>query len=140
MSGETHRTTPHSNALAHDSVPTLLHRLATDVMELVGNEFALARSEFAEAVIVARRALASTGLAAALLMSGLMAMIAGTVLLLMRWVPPWLAATIIGILFVAGGLLLLRREQGRAHLKNLSLTRTRRSVRNDIDVIRRRGA
>jgi hypothetical protein len=139
MTGETHRTTLHSEALAQDSVRALLRRLVTDTTELISNEFALARSECTAAAVAARHALAVAGVAAAMLLGGILAVIAGTIMLLMRWMPPWLAAMGIGIVLAAAGLLLLRRMQRGADLDDLRLIRTRQSIQDDIGVITRRG-
>ena len=139
MNDTAHRTNMHSDASSQDSVPMLLRRLVTDVMNLVSTEFALARREFVEDIVAARHALATASLAAALVLAGTLAVMAGVVLLLVRWLPPWLAAMGVGIVLAAAGLLLLRRVQGRVGLENLGLTRTRRSVQSDIGVVTRRG-
>ena len=70
MAAEPHRTRLHSETIAHDSVPVLLRRLVADVMELVSNEFALARREFTEATTAARRVLAIAAVALAMLLGG----------------------------------------------------------------------
>lgn len=138
MAAEPHRTRLHSDAIAHDSVPALLRRLVADVMELVGNEFALARREFTEATAAARRVLAIAAVALAMLLGGTLAVIAGLVLLTMRWLPPWIAATSVGMVLAAAGLLALKRMLRHVEVDELRLTRTRRSVRHDVEVITRR--
>jgi uncharacterized membrane protein YqjE len=138
MAAEPHRTRLHSEAMAHDSVPALLRRLVADMMELISNEFAMARREFTEATAAARRVLATAAVALAMLVAGFLAVIAGLILLTMRWLPPWVAAVSIGVVLAAAGLLVLKRMLRHVEVDELRLKRTRRSIRHDVEVITRK--
>ena len=134
----THRTRLHSEEMSHDSVPTLLRRLVVDVMELVSNEFALARREFIEAKASAHRALVAACVGLAMLLGGCLAIMAGIVLLVMRWLPAWIAALGLGAILVVAGWLVMNWMRRLIDVDDLELSKTRRSVQNDIEVITRR--
>jgi uncharacterized membrane protein YqjE len=125
----THPTQPDAEGLLQ-----LLRRLTKDVIELVSNEFELARAECSGAVSAISRSIGAVAIAIAVWMAGTIALTAAVVLLLMQWLPAWLAAAITGAAMLAAGALLIRRARGLLSTDDIMLARTRRSLMEDVDV------
>ena len=122
-----------------DSMLALLKRAARDAIDLVQNEFALARAEGRDTVATLKRSIAGMLIAASLLLAGGLAIVAALVLVLALWIPAWIAALAIGaVLFVSGALLFAHHAKDVAS-RELDLPRTRESVSQDLAVLKRNG-
>jgi len=130
----------------YDSEPTmaseetmlgLLKRAARDGIDLVQNEFALARAEGRETVATLKQTIAVMLIGATLLLAGGLAIVAGIVLILALWVPPWIAALIVGFVLFGIGFVVFTRASKEAAGRELDFPRTREAVSQDLAVLKR---
>src|SRR5688572_11892828 len=106
MSARAYRVREDEITIPPERAPTitsLLRQLIGDIIDLVRNEFALARSEFSDAASAARVGIVSAAVAAVVLTAGALALTAALVLALAQWMVPWLAALIVGALLTFVG-------------------------------------
>ncbi len=96
-----------------ESTADLVRRAAEQMSTLVRDELALARAEMSEKAGRAGRGVGIVGGAGLVSLYGILAVLAGIVLLLARVMPAWGAALLVGIvlLVVAGVLALVGRAQ-----------------------------
>jgi len=78
----------------------LLGRLASESSTLVRDEIALAKSEISEKASRASKAGIFLGAGTVIGLTGSLAIMASFVLLLSKWIDPWIAADIIGVLLI----------------------------------------
>jgi hypothetical protein len=109
----------------------LLSELWENSEKLVRQEFELALTELDSRIDKAKTALMSAAIGGAVLYAGVLAMVAGLILLLAELMAPWLAALIVGVAAAIGGVLLLQKAR-KAKPENLKLERTAQSVRRDV--------
>lgn len=120
------------------SITALVRQLIGDIVDLVRNEFALARSEFSDVASAARTGIISAAIAAVVLAAGALALTAALILLLAQWMSPWLAALIVGGALTLSGVILLMRAKHQLDPRSLTLKRTRQSIGTDVQVVTRR--
>src|SRR5262245_16970454 len=90
-----------------DSAGGLLGRLLEDATALLRNEIALAKCELQQAAGTIKRSVAAMAFAAAVLIAGLVTLIAAGVLALAQVVAPWLAALSDGVLLALIGIVMI---------------------------------
>lgn len=122
------------------TIASLLRQLVSDIIDLVRNEFALARSEFSDATKAARTGIISAAVAAVILTVGALTLTAALVLALAQWMNAWLAAVIVGGTLTVLGIVLLARAKRQLDPGGLTLRRTRESIGTDVEVVTRRNA
>lgn len=122
------------------TIASLLRQLVSDVIDLVRNEFALARSEFSDAARAARLGIITAAMAAVVLTVGALTLTAALVLALAQWMNAWLAAVIVGGALTLSGILMLARARRQLDPGGLTLKRTRESIGTDVEVVTRRSA
>ena len=100
------------------SIGELLRDLANDTTRLVRDEIALARTEIQDKVKTLGTGAAMIGAGGVLAIPALVMILAGIAILLANWMPPWVAALVVGVVAVAvAGIL------AWMGLKDLSATR-----------------
>lgn len=129
---------PRGTPLERESTASLFSRLLTDVTSLLRNEVALAKAEFRDAVHEVKIGSTSLAIGAAVLLGGLLSLLAAAILALAQFVEPWLSALLIGVALLVVGMVLLNAAKKKLQPSNLDLDRTRSAVRHDVEVIARR--
>lgn len=109
---------------------TLGRQLIGGVVSLARLEIQHARAEIGENVGELKRAAVLFGLAAAFGLLALVALVSFVILLIAIWLPPWLAALIVLVIFVLMTALLA--WQGSRHVHNPTPQRSIESVKEDI--------
>lgn len=122
---------------SQDSMIGLLKRAARDGIDLVQNEFALARAEAHTIVGTLKQTIAKMLIAATLLLAGGLAVIAALVLLLALWMPAWIAALGVGIVLLGIGAVVFANASTEVGARELDLPRTRDSLQQDLAVLKR---
>lgn len=119
------------------SVPTLLHRLMSELSRLFRQELALATAELIQTAGKTLAALSAAAAGAGVLYAGLLVLLAAAVLGLSQVVAPWLAALIVGIIVSVVGIGALVAGT-RSLPETMRPKRTARSVSKDKDVLTRK--
>ncbi|WP_151633864.1 phage holin family protein [Noviherbaspirillum aerium] len=121
------------------SLPALISDLTRDVVDLVRQEIALARSELSTKIVHAQAALTSVAIGAAILLAGLFiilqAVVKGVEMILPESVAPWLAPLIVGLTISAIGFVLLKGGASKLTADNLLPHRTIDSLKKDKVVV-----
>lgn len=120
-----------------DSAAGLLSRLVNDVSALFRNEVALAKAELSHAATAAKAGIASMATGAAVLVAGLLALVAAAILALAEVVDPWLAALIVGAVLAIAGFVMVSAGKKKLDPSAFTLARTQESLRQDTEVVRR---
>ncbi len=118
------------------SVGELMKRLSNDSVLLVKQEAQLFRAETEQRLNKARRDMMVLGAGVAIAHVGLFALVAAAILLVGKFVAPWIAALVIGVALVgAGGLAV---TLGKIMLKEVDLVprKTVRSVQRDVQMLK----
>jgi hypothetical protein len=119
----------------NESATGLVGRLIEDVTSLLRNEIALARAEIMES---GRRAMGGVGAVAiggGVLLAGGLTLVSAIVLGLAEFMEPWLAALIVGAVLAAIGYGMVTAGKRRLDPSNLTLERTKQSLRKDKDTV-----
>jgi xanthine/uracil permease len=127
-----------ASTLERESTAGLLSRLLGDFTALVRNEVALAKAELADSASRARAGMVALIAAVATLLAGALTLIAALILGLAEVMEPWLAALVVGVVFAAVGLVLLRGAKSKLLPPHVEIERTRAAGRHDVDVLARR--
>ena len=99
------------------TISELLGTLAQSTATLVRQEVQLASSEMGQKAGKATHAVATIAAGGGVLLVGVLTLTLALVLGLAAWVPAWLSAAFVGLLFVAGGALFVAR--GTAVIRHL---------------------
>jgi hypothetical protein len=121
-----------------ESTAGLLSRLFADLAALLRNEVALAKAELSASTTRAKAGIAALIGAVATLLAGALALVAAIILGLARFMEPWLAALIVGVVITGVGIALLMGARKKLVPPHIEIDRTRAAVRNDVDVLARR--
>jgi uncharacterized membrane protein YqjE len=138
MNARAHRVRDDAITIEPEPEPTLaslLRQLIGDIVDLVRNEFALARSELSDVAGAARVGIVSAAIAAVVLTVGALTLTAAVVLVLAQWMDPWIAALVVGGVFTIIGVVLLVRAKHQLDPRNLAMKKTRQSIGTDVDVV-----
>ena len=115
------------------SLGELLSDLARDTGLLVRNEVALAKAEMSQKASSVGKHAGIIGAGGALAYAGLLAIIAGIIVLLDTWLPLWGAALLVGIILAAvGGAMAMSGINGLKK-ENLAPQQTIESVKEDVE-------
>ncbi|MGH8178881.1 MAG: phage holin family protein [Steroidobacter sp.] len=125
-------------SLEQESASNLLSRLISDATALVRNEMALAKAEFHETTTTLKAGLGAIAVGGAVLLAGVLALIAAVILALAQVVEPWIAALIVGASLAIIGLVMLQAAKKKLEPGNLALDRTQTSLRRDAQVVARK--
>lgn len=121
------------------TLPALLSDLTRDVVDLVRQEIALARSELSTKIAHAQAALTSVAIGAAILLAGLFiilqAVVKGVEMILPASVAPWLAPLIVGLAISAIGFVLLKGGTSKLTAENLLPHKTMDSLKRDKNLV-----
>lgn len=128
---------PEPAMASEDTMLALLKRAARDAIDLVQNEFALARAEGRDTLATLKRTIAVMLIAATLLLAGGLAIVAAIVLVLATWIPAWVAALTVGALLLGIGVGVFMHASKEAATREFDLPRTRESVSRDLAVLKR---
>ncbi|MBI2955654.1 MAG: phage holin family protein [Chloroflexi bacterium] len=113
----------------------LIRRLANNVALIVDKQIDLAKEEAREDFSHALRGAMLAIVGAVLLLSAWVSFIVTGIFLISRAMPDWLAALIVGIFFLVVGVLVLLI--GKARLQVKPLAKTRESLREDVEWVKR---
>jgi hypothetical protein len=102
------------------SLGQLFSELAHDMTKLVRQELQLAKVELGQKASLVGKQAAFIAVGGAVAYAGFLAVIAGLVLLLAKFIAPWLAAFLVGALVIGIGYMLI--QQHLRALKNADLT------------------
>jgi hypothetical protein len=127
-----------ASPLEQESAATLVSRLVSDATALVRNELALAKAEFGQTASAMKTGMIALAIGAAVLLAGLLALLACAILALAEIVEPWLAALIVGAALALLGLVLVQGAKKKFQPSELELDRTQTSLQKDAEVIARR--
>jgi len=100
------------------------------VSKLMRQEIALAKAELSDKAELLKARLVSSAAGAALMLAGLLSLVAAVILLLATVMPSWLAALVTGACACGAGYLLIARVRGLA--AELEPERTLQNVEKDI--------
>jgi len=125
-----------TDVVRSDASERPLRELLTGLWEnsekLVRQEFALALAELDTRLDKAKAALMSAAIGGAVVYAGVLALVAALILLLAEVMAPWLAALVVGVMAVGGGVLLLQKARKDALPRNMKLERTAQNIRRDV--------
>jgi hypothetical protein len=124
-----------SRPLEDESAPGLLGRLIEDVTSLFRNELALARAETMEAAHKAKAGVGAVATGGAVALLGGVALVVAAILGLATVMVAWLAALIVGAVLVVVGYAMVSSGKKRLEPSNLTLDRTRESLRRDKETV-----
>jgi hypothetical protein len=113
------------------SLGELFGILADQTKALVNHEVALAKAEAAEKAKTAGKGIAFLAAGGSVAYAGLLAVIAGIILLVGQWVPMWVSALIIGIIVALVGYLLVQKGRNDLKAENLKPQQTAASLRDN---------
>lgn len=117
------------------SLPTLFSDLTREMVDLVRQEIALARSEMSQKVSSAQAALTSVALGAAIALAGvfilLQAVVAAVAMFLPPEMAPWLAPLSVGSVVAIVGYIMIKGGTSKLQPENLMPNRTMDSLRRD---------
>ncbi|MDB6090895.1 MAG: phage holin family protein [Gammaproteobacteria bacterium] len=116
----------------------LFRRLTDDITALFRQEVALATAEISGAISKLMRGASSIALAGALLFGGYLVLLAAVVLGLAVFLPPWVAALIVGFALSSIGYSLLRSGQTKLESVELKPHHVAQSLQRDKDVLTRK--
>ena len=125
-------------AKADRSITTLLADLAGETLLMVRQELALLKAELHEKLGRVGQGVTALGAGAMMAFSGWLVLLAAAVLGLAEFVPPWLAALIVGLLVLGIAAALLYFGKSRFEAQSLMPGRTLRSLREDEAWLRER--
>jgi len=124
------------------SLPTLLSDLTREMVDLIRQEFALARAEMSQKVSTAEKAVVAIAIGAAIILAGLLlvlqAVVNGVALMLPPEQAPWLAPLLVGALIAIIGYVMIRGGRSQLQPGNLAPRRTLQSLQRDTAVVQER--
>jgi uncharacterized membrane protein YqjE len=109
------QTAPHERSLGE-----LFSELANETTRLVRQEVQLAKIELGQKASEVGKRVGLIALGGAVAYAGLLALVAGVILLLSHFMPAWVAAVVIGIVVLGVGYYLIQQQLNA--LKNADLT------------------
>ena len=109
------QTAPHERSLGE-----LFSELANETTRLVRQEVQLAKIELGQKASEVGKRVGLIALGGAVAYAGLLAVVAGVILLLAHFMPAWVAALVIGIVVLGVGYYLIQQQLNA--LKNADLT------------------
>jgi hypothetical protein len=121
-----------------NSVAALLTRLVDDAMALARNEISLAKAEARGVVKDVKLSVVPLAMAAGVLLTGALTLVAAIVLALAEVMQPWAAALIVGVALLIIGWLLFKAGQRKWLSIGDHLDRTQESLQKDATVVARR--
>jgi xanthine/uracil permease len=113
------------------SLGELFGMLADQTKTLVNKEVELAKAEATEKAKVAGKGIGFLAAGGFVAYAGLLAVIAGIILLVGQWVPMWVSALIIGIIVALIGYLLVQKGLNDLKAENLKPRQTVASLKED---------
>jgi xanthine/uracil permease len=113
------------------SLGELFGLLADQAKTLVNQEVALAKVEAAQKAKTAGKGVGFAAAGGFVAYAGLLAVIAGIILLVGQWVPMWVSALIIGIVVILVGYLLLQKGLNDLKAENLKPRQTTASLKDN---------
>lgn len=131
--GSPARPEPRSDPPVQETLVDLWEKLS----RLMQQEIALAKAELGDKADRLKTQLVSSAVGAALLLTGLMALVAAAILLLAHVMPSWLAALVMGLVAGGGGYLLV--TQRRSSAAELKPERTLQNLKKDIQTFTEAG-
>lgn len=120
------------------STTGLLSSLATDIGELLRGEMRLARAEVTEAIDGAKTGAFGIGVGVAVLLAGVLTLIAFLVLGIADWfdLQLWAGALIVGLITTLIGALMVKGGSSKLSAQSLAPTRTQKSLQKDKQLIK----
>lgn len=109
----------------------VLVELWQNVEKLMRQELALASAELDAKAQRLKREAAAFGAGAGMMLAGVLALVAGSILLLSLVMPAWVAALAVGAVLTGGGFILLQK---RPSVSELSPDRTLQSIKKDVQI------
>ncbi len=113
------------------SLGELFGMLADQTKTLVNQEVALVKAEASEKAKTAGKGVGFLAAGGFVAYAGLLAVIAGIILLVGQWVPMWVSALIIGIIVALIGYLLVQKGLNSLKAENLKPRQTAGSLREN---------
>jgi fatty acid desaturase len=113
------------------SVGELFGMLADQTKTLVNQEVALVKAEASEKAKIAGKGVGFLAAGGFVAYAGLLAVIAGIILLVGQWVPMWVSALIIGIIVALVGYLLVQKGLNDLKAENLKPRQTAGSLKEN---------
>lgn len=123
-------------AAAERPLTEVVTQLSKDLSLLVRQEVGLAKREAAEKLRALLSGVASAAIGGLILHIGALALTAALILLLGQAVPAWLAALIVGVVYVALGALLLRQGTSRLREVRLEPEKSAENLKRDVEAIK----
>ena len=117
------------------SIGELVRDLANDTTRLIRDEIALARTEMQDKIGQAGRGAAMIGAGGVLAIPALVLILAGIAILLANWMPPWVAALVVGVVAVAAAGLLAWMGLKSIKATSLAPERTTANLKRDVHLV-----
>jgi predicted phage tail protein len=122
------------------SLPTLFSDLTREMVDLLRQEIALARTEMSQKISTAQAALTSVAIGAAVVVAGLFIILQAVVRALAMVLPPemapWLAPLIVGAVVAIIGYVMLKGGSAKLKPDNLMPHRTVESLQRDKGLVK----
>lgn len=122
------------------SILGLVGQLVHEVPVLISKEIALAKAELRESLNTAQAGGKEIAGGIMLMLAGLVILLLGVVQILAWWLASWLAALLVGIAAMAGGMMMLKAGNRQLKLTSLTPERTVEAFNKDKDVIQRKAS
>lgn len=133
--------TPKTPAPDNDtSILGLVGQLVHEVPVLISKEIALAKAELRESLHTAQAGGKAIAGGIMLMLAGLVILLFAVVQILAWWIASWLAALIVGIVAMAGAMMMLKAGNRQLRLTSLTPERTAEALNKDKDVIQRKAS
>ena len=122
--------------LPRSGAPELIGQLASDLVELVRKEVELARTEVAEKLNAAGKAVVDVAAGGLLLVAALLVLLQALVLALSKLMDPIWAALLVGVVVAGVGYVLVRGGMKAISLKALRPDRSARQLQKDAQLMK----
>ncbi|WP_051881955.1 phage holin family protein [Parvularcula oceani] len=118
------------------SVGALISELLSDTSRMVRDEVRLAKAEVGSKVDQARHGVVNTAVGAGILLISLIFLLLAVVYALSTFMPPWLAALIVGGVMAAIGYIMLKKGMDELKAKNLAPQKTQKNLSRDAHMVK----
>lgn len=113
------------------SLGELFAELTRETRTLITQEVALARKELSQKASEMGKGAGIAAVGGFLAYAGLLAVIAGLVLLLAKWIPAWISALIVGLIVIGIGYAVLQSGLSKLKAENLKPKKTLASLKEN---------
>jgi hypothetical protein len=138
MTQAVRRLHPRPRQIDYDQAPVgaLLEDLWKNSERLIRKELELATAEMEQSLGRVKKEAVSGAAGGAVLYGGVLTLLAAGVLLLSRWIEPWVAALIVGVVAAGAGAGLMAKARSQLRPERLTPRRTVRTIEDDVTTVK----